>query len=343
MSLIENYGTSTVTQDGFFTQGSVAAFVVHFYDLDGNYYDPSSIYVEILDPDDTEVITYDGMQKLELGVYASKYIIASDAETGAYTFKYTFITNTTSGAETRTLEENFIVIEKLASPVVEAQRIIMKNYLETLIRKMQHIPVRTEQVEWVDNTRTIAKLTFGNWNQIAGVEVHRNNNLITSGYEVDYLNGKITFDNALDDTDVVDVNYNFQWFNSNEIAAFLDSGIMRTNYFPPVTSYTYGTTPPYWLYVSTWGSAVDAIRTIIMDLIHQEPQIVFGGPEAAQQVISTLDSLKKNYEEDLNKALDLKKYGPYVGLTNMTIVPEYTLPGGRSRWFRMLFSGSGDA
>ena len=45
-------------------------------------------------------------------------------------------------------------------------------------------------------------------------------------------------------------------------------------------------------------------------------------------------------EEDLNKMYEQKKFGPYVGLTRMVVVPEYTLPGGRSRWFRYMFTGS---
>jgi len=66
-----------------------------------------------------------------------------------------------------------------------------------------------------------------------------------------------------------------------------------------------------------------------MDLCHQEPQIVFGGPEAAQKLMDVLDGQKKNYEEDVKTALDLKKYGNYHNLTQMYITPEFTLPGGR--------------
>jgi predicted amidohydrolase len=78
----------------------------------------------------------------------------------------------------------------------------------------------------------------------------------------------------------------------------------------------------------------------MMSLAFQEPQQVFGGQEKASALVSNLDTLKKNYEEDFNKMLDAKKFGPYIGLTRVVVTPEYTLPGGRSRYFRYLFSGS---
>ena len=89
-----------------------------------------------------------------------------------------------------------------------------------------------------------------------------------------------------------------------------------------------------------YAAVTDALREMLMSLQFQEPQMVFGSPERAQNVFSNLDNLKKNYEESLKGLLDAKKNGPYTGLTKAIVVPEYTLPGGRSRWFRYLFTGS---
>jgi len=77
----------------------------------------------------------------------------------------------------------------------------------------------------------------------------------------------------------------------------------------------------------------------MMDILFQEPTKIFGGPERANQVFTQMDTLKKNYEDFLTKLLEQKKYQPYAGLTKTVTVPEYTLPGGRSRWFRYLFKG----
>jgi len=77
-----------------------------------------------------------------------------------------------------------------------------------------------------------------------------------------------------------------------------------------------------------------------MCLQFQQPQQVFGGPEGAQKAFSNLEILKKNYEEEWKLLYEMKKLGPYTNLTRSIVVPSYTLPGGRSRWFRMLFSGA---
>jgi hypothetical protein len=77
----------------------------------------------------------------------------------------------------------------------------------------------------------------------------------------------------------------------------------------------------------------------MLRLLTMEAKLVFGGPEAAREMFQNLETIKKNFEGDVKEMLDKKKLGSYVGLTKMVSVPAYTLPGGRSRWFRYLFSG----
>ncbi len=339
MALITEHGDANVTQAGIFTQNSTASFIIKFFDIDGAPYDPSDITIEILDPADTVVKTITSAIKIEDGVFTTDYKIVIDATIGVWTFRYTFVSHTTTGDETRTIDEAFVVTETSTESAINAQsqRIVLRSYLETLIRQFQRIPAKAEQVIWRGRNRTVADLNWENWNQVAGVKVHRNNNLITSGFEIDYVKGRITFDTALERTDIVDVSYNFRWFSDDDIDHYIQSGVNRLNYYPPVTGYNVGTVEGMWMTTVAYGAAIDAIRTVIMDLMHQEPQIVFGGPDIAQKLMDVLDGQKKNYEEDVKTALDLKKYGNYHNLLAMSITPEFTLPGGRSRWFRMLF------
>jgi hypothetical protein len=51
-----------------------------------------------------------------------------------------------------------------------------------------------------------------------------------------------------------------------------------------------------------------------------------------------METLKKNYEEEFTRLLEQKKFGRYPRTKAIT-VPEFTLPGGRSRWFRYMFGG----
>jgi hypothetical protein len=68
----------------------------------------------------------------------------------------------------------------------------------------------------------------------------------------------------------------------------------------------------------------------------QQPAQVFGGTEEAGKAIANFETLKQNYEKDAEKLLEQKKLGPYPK-SRMVVTPEFTLPGGRSRWFRYLF------
>jgi hypothetical protein len=84
-------------------------------------------------------------------------------------------------------------------------------------------------------------------------------------------------------------------------------------------------------------AATDAIREMMFALSFQEPQQVFGGPEGADRTFQRLDSLKKNWEEEWKMLFENKRLGPYPRM-GLIAVPEFTLPGSRSRWFRYLFS-----
>ena len=111
------------------------------------------------------------------------------------------------------------------------------------------------------------------------------------------------------------------------------------NQYPPQSVYLLTSLPPRYGVTVAHQAAVFLLRRLIMDLHFQEPAKVFGGMERSDKLMGSLDTLKKNMEEEISKLYDQKKYQPYVGLTKTVTVPEFTLPGGRSRWFRYLFKG----
>jgi hypothetical protein len=139
--------------------------------------------------------------------------------------------------------------------------------------------------------------------------------------------------------DVINADYNFRWFSDEQLDRFLSNGLHQLNSYPPHTSRTLMTVEDKYIPAILYAAAVDAMRALMFCLNFQQPQQFFGGREAAQSAFGQFDTLKKNYEETMIKFLENKKLGPYAGLTKAVVVPEYTLPGGRSRWFRQLFKG----
>jgi len=343
MGLISGTGRDTVRSRGSFVAGATGTFLLNFTDITGVPYDPTSITIQFYDPngdlvtvgDETSIIP----EKMTTGEYVVDFSINTDDVTGVYTMTYTFVASTTGGEVIKTVDETFIVVPAGTVSVTGTTQLSqMRAYLEALLGSVQNIPVKTEQAE-MNKDRTIAKFTFGKWNQPAGIRLYRNNNLLdesTDGFTTDWLNGKIYFDQAQESSDVIQCDYNFRWFDDQVLDTFIFSGINRVNLYPPFTTYGVGTLPFTWQYVGSWGAAVDAIRTILMDLITQQPRLVFADPDS---MISNLQDLKRNYEDELKNLLEQKKFGSFQGLMKAIVAPEMAIPGGRclSRYTSVIY------
>ncbi|MFA7365463.1 MAG: hypothetical protein WCZ12_03890, partial [Patescibacteria group bacterium] len=179
--------------------------------------------------------------------------------------------------------------------------------------------------------------TFPRWNQSAQVRVYRNKSLIQDGLEVNYFKGYVRFTDPQSDFDLINADYNFKWFADEQLDDFLLSALRVFNQFPPYTNYNLMNLPDRHIPSVIYKAATDALRHLMLCLQFQEPQQVFGGSEKVQQAFSNFETLKKNYEEEWKLLFENKKKFGYIGLTKVIVTPEFTMPGGRSRWFRQLF------
>jgi len=205
-----------------------------------------------------------------------------------------------------------------------------------LICCAQRVPVYFEQGKPSFDRQTFT-FTYKNWNAGPGIKIYRNKTtLVHSGVTVDYPNGKIIFDKPLTAYDIVNVDYNFRWFSVEQLNSYILNAINVYNSFPPQGNFNIANVPNWVIPGVLYKAARDAIREMIMCLMFQEPQQVFGGADEAAKIRGDLETLKKNYEGDWRLLFDLKKLGKYPQ-TRAISSPEFTLPGGRSRWFRYLF------
>lgn len=215
----------------------------------------------------------------------------------------------------------------------------MRAALSDLICCAQRIPVYYEQGV-PDLAHRKFKFTFPRWNQAYGTRVYRNKTLVESDYEINYFKGTVEFDIPLTSYDVINADYNFRWFDDSKLDLFLANGMSYLNAFPPYTRYNLYSIPDPYIPALLYAASRDALRNLMFCLNFQQPKEVFGGSEGAQNAFSNMDSLKKNYEEDLKALIEAKKFGPYRGLTGIIEHQSMSLPGGKGRWFRMLFKGS---
>ena len=102
--------------------------------------------------------------------------------------------------------------------------------------------------------------------------------------------------------------------------------------------YTSDTLPTQMFGVIMQGAAALAIQKLLMCWSIQQVRKIFGDKDAAA-VQANWQSLKQNYEEQFKELRAQAKISRYP-TPAAVVAPEYTLPGGRSRWFRYLFSSS---
>ncbi|MHA1469131.1 MAG: hypothetical protein ACTSSP_01070 [Candidatus Asgardarchaeia archaeon] len=323
---------------GSFKQGSGAVLNLKITTFDGTPIDPYRITVTITGPVEDDSASHEADSgtpfQAARGFYVYEWFVAADAPTGTYVVDWEYFVDEIERHE----YQNVMVTADTTVPGFYSYRFIaFRTALEHHIGCAQSIPVYYEQAKPSYDLRTF-QFSFPEWNQSAGARVYRNELLISSGIEVDYGNGKVRFSEALMPQEVVHVDYNFRWFDEDKLNRFLLNALQTVNIYPPHSGYTLENLPDRYTTIVLYGAAKDAFRQIMGCLPCQQPAQVFGGLENAQKAFANFETLKQNYEKDWEKLLEQKKYGPYP-TTRMVVTPEYTLPGGRSRWFRYLFKG----
>jgi hypothetical protein len=326
---------------GSFKQGGIADLLLKITDFDGTPIDPTLIEVLIEGPiespseDAPDIVDTSSPFQIETGYYVYSWDIADDQSLGDYRITWTYVADSEEKTEIQTVT----VVEKfstaLPSSFYTERLIAFREALEYHISCAQNIPIYFEQAKPSRDNQTF-EFSFANWNQSPGVKIYRNENIINEDAEVDYFKGKVTFDTSLMPQETVNADYNFKWFSEDELTRFLVNALQVVNSFPPMSGYTLDDVPDRYVPVVLYKATADALRQLMLCLNFQQPAQVFGGTEEAQKAMANFETLKQNYEKDVEKILEQKKYGPYPK-TLMVVTPEYTLPGGRSRWFRYLF------
>lgn len=322
---------------GTFIQGTTGALFLSLTDIHGNPLMAESLLLTI-SKDSVNVIEDVKPDFVKPGFYTFDWSIPNDLDVGKYLATWTYVVDNSTGVE---LQE-FIVSSSGDSSNANIQlygsRLSdFRVALSEMICCAQKIPVYHEQA--IPNiTNTIFKLTFSKWNQAFGTRVFRNNKIIESDYKINYFRGTILFDTPLSSYDMLHVDYNFRWFSDEQLDRFISNALSIVNFYPPTSKYDVLNIPESFVPLVLYGASKDAIRELLMCLNFQQPQQVFGGSEGASKAFSQLETLKKNYEDEFTRLLEQKKYGRYPR-TRSIVTPEFTLPGGRSRWFNAMFKG----
>ena len=195
----------------------------------------------------------------------------------------------------------------------------------------------TSYTKKVSSFSTIYSFAYQNWNQDPRPIVRWNNRLVDDGWHADYQ-GNIYWDGLMAPEDSIATAYNFAYFSQQELLSFLRFGLQMMNGLPPASSaYPYLETAPYqWDAGILLYAAILALKRLIFGLNFQEKRVIFGRPEDAQNAQAKFQELYSSYTETFTEFGKNVKTRKLPGIA-MFVTPEYTLPGGRSRWFRYLY------
>ena len=338
------YPLIPLTLPGAYVQGTLATFIISTIRARGEPTGFTNPQIRIETTDLSSVILADSnMTRAPESYYFYDWQVPSNLTPGTY--RATF-----SSSLNGEIFEKKQYITIIANNGIPAQQILTTNKeselvvgLYYMIKQTQEIPVEYEMAK-VSSNGLKAIFSFQKWNTFYDKQtIYRNQEPINTGFTVDYDHGEVIFEDALTEFDTIHADYNFSWFNAEEMFTFLKLSINEVNLVPPGSGVQLANAPELWYPAIIYGAAKNVYRRLIHDLSYQQPKIVYGLDPSGQgggfeKAIDNFRYLKENYEKDFEQAAKNAKRNqwPTIGAI---VAPEFTMPGGRSRWFRYLFKG----
>lgn len=193
----------------------------------------------------------------------------------------------------------------------------------------------------LNHNGTEVDFTFKNWSLAQEPKIYKNMIPITTGFIVDIQSGKLKFNNPLRHTDPIDTinaDYVFGVFSQEELISFLEQSVSIYNGFRPMTSYGVGSLPIFADAAMTIGAAFLALQSIRLGFFNQQARVKWGESDW-KELVGVIEASIGKYEAKFKELSEEKRYN--LARPAGIYVPEYTLPGGRSRFFRYMFKEGG--
>lgn len=283
--------------------------------------------------------------KEHTGLWYVDWLVPNDIDIGRYFDIWKFKWLADGDTQTQIFELIVNKEDKLVNSIAPAKAYnfgdtvygLMNDLSNNFIYEAMHIPVYWEQGYKTGDGKSW-NFAYNNWNRDPRPVIRINQKIRLDGWEPNY-GGNVYFNKPLDPEDMVYAQYNFRYFSWEEIADFLNMGLYAMNATPPASLvYSNLNTAPFeWRFGILLYAAIKAIQRLVFGLSFQERALIFAEkPENVQAVIANLRSLYADYNALWIEVKKDVKTLKLPGIAQIS-VPEYTLPGGRSRWFRYLY------
>jgi len=284
-------------------------------------------------------------QKETTGVWYADWLVPASLSPGNYYDVWTFRWDSSGDVQRLVFEINVKPATSFinwTSPSI-AQQIgdngvsMMLELCNSIIYEAQHIWVHWEQGLLKDDGNTLY-FAYPNWNQDPRPLIRKNNRLISTGWQANMM-GLVRLEMPPDPEDQFFAQYQFKYFSDEELLSFLNEGLYMMNAIPPASMYytSIENLPFYWRAGVVLYAGIQALRRLVFGLNFAERAIIFG-ENWDNHVQSSIDNFKTLYTDYMTLWLEISKNikKALPGISQF-VTPEYTLPGGRSRWFRYLY------
>ena len=258
------------------------------------------------------------------------------------------------------------------SQPISGDELLTKSSLRFELEHLLNIPIYDEEVIFNAN-RTSASVAFPHWNyaprpqiRITGASnegdsdamkfLSENTSLYTtlsgSGagttsypdglkYKTDYM-GNIYFIKddetpcSIQSYDTVMASYNIKMFTSQHMNSALNMALQAVNSQPGASKYsTVASAPFYYEPALVIGATYYLLRSLLVSLTGRQRRLLLEDPD--NKIIDDLRQSTQMYKEDFEKLLEKLPLARLPRISSI-VVPEFNLPGGRSRFFRYIWN-----
>lgn len=160
-------------------------------------------------------------------------------------------------------------------------------------------------------------------------------------YKCDYK-GNIYFIDAngnpvsIQSYDNVLVSYSIKMFTNDHINNAMYMSLQQINAQPGASKYqSVASTPFFYEPAIVYGAVYYLLRSLLISLTNRQRRLLIEDPDA--QFVDQLRQTATMYKEDFDKMLEKLPIATYPGVRSV-VVPEYNMPGGRSRFFRYIWN-----
>lgn len=199
-----------------------------------------------------------------------------------------------------------------------------------------------------------ANFTWKNWVNTFTPEIYKNGMLIDSGYTVNYTDGYLNFNPSLstgfnktdsfnsslyEPGDIINANYKYSCFSVKELISFMKIGLAEFNANYPASQFNITSNDPFAKAAALIGGSYYLYNAVVSGFINQQWRVQWG-EDNWKDSVDIAKTMKENTKGVFEKIKESKRHRLAQGTIGI-IVPEFSLTGGRSRFFSYLYGSGG--